>query len=46
MGSVLDLRIGDRWFDPRLSHFFPRIDNSHCDRIHSLLITVNCFDDD
>ena len=25
--------------------FFPRIDDSHCDRIHSFLIAVRCFDD-
>ena len=24
--------------------FFPRIDDSHCDRIHSSLTTVRCFD--
>ena len=24
--------------------FFPRIDDSHCDRIHSSLIAVRCFD--
>ena len=25
---------------------FPRIDDSHCDRIHSSLTTVSCFDND
>ena len=25
--------------------FFPRIDNNHCDRIHSSLTAVHCFDD-
>ena len=25
--------------------FFPRVDDSHCDNIHSSLITVHCFDD-
>ena len=24
--------------------FFPRIDDSHCDRIHSSLIAVRCID--
>ena len=24
---------------------FPRIDNSHCDRIHSSFTVVHCFDD-
>ena len=24
--------------------FFPRIDDSHCDRIHSSLVAVRCFD--
>ena len=26
--------------------FFPRIDDSHCDRIHSSLTAVRCFDND
>ena len=44
VGSVADLRTG-RWFDPpaRLL-FFPRINDSHCDRIHSSLTAVRCFD--
>ena len=25
--------------------FFSKIDDSHCDRIHSSLTTVHCFDD-
>ena len=43
VGSVGDLRTGGRWFDPR-SIFFPRIDDSHFDRIHSSLAAVRCFD--
>ena len=35
------MRTEVRWFDPRL---FPRIDDSHCDRIHSFLTAVRCFD--
>ena len=27
-----------------LPTFFPRIDDSHCDRIHSSLTAVYCFD--
>ena len=46
VGSVADLRTGGRWFDPRARPiFFPRIDYSHCDRIHSSLIAVRYFDD-
>ena len=26
--------------------FFPRIDDRHCDRIHSFLTTVRCFDNE
>ena len=45
VGSVLDLRTGSRWFDPPAQPiFFPRTDDSHCDRIHFSLITVHCFD--
>ena len=42
VGSVADLRRGSGWFDPRLG--LPRIDDSHCDRIHSSLTAVHCFD--
>ena len=43
--NVEDLRTGGRWFDARLGkYFFPRIDDSHCDRIHSSLTAVRCFD--
>ena len=46
-GNVEDLRTGGRWSDPQLGqYFFPRIDDSHCDRIHSSLTVVCCFDDD
>ena len=42
--SVLDLRMGGRWFDPRLGqYFFSRIDDSHCDKIHSSLTAVHCL---
>ena len=40
VGSVANFRTGGRWFDPI---FFPRIDDSHCDRIHSSLTAVCCF---
>ena len=43
VGSVADLRTGGRWFDPLLNPV-PRIDDSHCDRIHSSLTVVRCFD--
>ena len=36
VGSVEDWRTGPV--------FFPRIHDSHCDRIHSSLIAVRCFD--
>ena len=43
--SVQDLRTRDCWFDPRAwPIFFLRTDDSHCDRIHSSLTTVHCFD--
>ena len=29
---------------PALPSFFPRIDDGHCDRVHSSLTTVRCFD--
>ena len=46
VGSVADLRTGDQWFDPRLGQyfFFPRIDDRHCDRIHSFVNAVHYFD--
>ena len=46
VGSIQDLRAVGRWFDHRLglSLFFPRIDDSHCVRIHSFLTAVQCFD--
>ena len=43
VGSVSDLRTGGRWLDPII--FFPRIYDSHCDRIYSSLIAVRCFVD-
>ena len=46
-GSAQDLRTGGRRLNPLTwPIFFPRIDDSHCDRIHFSLITVLCFDDD
>ena len=41
VGSVADLRTGS----PARPIFFSGIDDSHCDRIHSSLTTVHCFDD-
>ena len=43
VGSVADLRTGGRWFDCRLGQYSF---GSHCDRIHSSLIAVRCFDND
>ena len=44
MDSVHYLRTRSRWFDPRARPiFFPRIGDSHCDRIHSRLISDHCF---
>ena len=45
--SIPDLRKGGYWFDPpaRLI-FFPWIDDSHCDRIHSCPTTMLCFSED
>ena len=46
IGSVQTLRSGGRWFDTRLRKiFFPRFYDGHCDRIHSSLTAVHCFDD-
>ena len=36
VGSVEDVKTGGCWF-------FPSIDDSHCDRIHSSLTAVRCF---
>ena len=45
VGSAEDLRTkGPRFEYPVWSIFFPRIDDSHCDRIRSSLIAVHCFD--
>ena len=45
VGSIQDLRTGGRWFDLRARAIsFPRIHDSHCDRTHSSLTTVHCFD--
>ena len=41
--SVADLGTGGYWFNPR-PKFFPRIDDRHCDRIHSFLTAIGCFD--
>ena len=46
VGRVQNLRARGSWFDPwPLPIFFPRIEHSHFDRIHALLIAVYCFDD-
>ena len=45
VGSMQDLRTGGRWFDPLAQPIlFLNIDDSHCDRSHSSLTTVHCFD--
>ena len=45
VGRVADLRTGGRLFDPSARPLFiPRIDDSHCDRIHSSLTAVRFFD--
>ena len=39
------LETGGSWFDPcARPKFFSRIDDSLCDRIHSSLTAVHCFD--
>ena len=46
VGSVQNLKTEGRWFDPRArSIFFPRIDDSHSDKIHSSFtaVTVRCY---
>ena len=45
VGSVQDLRKGVLSPGSASQRFFPRIDDSHCDRIHSSLTSVYCFDD-
>ena len=46
VGRVQNLRARGSWFDPwPLPIFFPRIEHSHFERIHALLIAVYCFDD-
>ena len=44
VGTVKDLRIGGRWFDPWLGQYSFRGLMSHCDRIHSSLTAVHCCD--
>ena len=43
---VHDFRTGDRWFDPQIANFFPKIDRSQCDKTHSSLTAEHCTDDD
>ena len=43
VGSVQDLKTGSCWFDPPLGQY-SLIDDSHCNRIHSSLAAVHCFD--
>ena len=46
VGSAHDLKTDDRWFDLRAQpRFFPRIDDSHFDKIGSSLTAVHYFDD-
>ena len=46
VGSVEDLRTGGGWGEPlALPIFFLRIDDSHCDTIHSSVTAENCSDD-
>ena len=41
---IQDLRLGSCWFNPPAqSIFFLRIDDNHCDRIHSTLTAVHIF---
>ena len=45
-GNIEDFRTGGRWFElPAVLIFCLRIDDSHCNRIHSSLTAVHCFDD-
>ena len=44
VSSIEDLRKGGHGFDPPAQPiFFPRIDDGHCDRIHSSLTAVHCL---
>ena len=44
VGSIQDLRTEGCWLDPgALPKFFPLIDDSHYNRIHSYLTAVHCF---
>ena len=45
IGSAQEFRAESRLFDPGLADFFPRMDDSDCDRIYSSLSAVRCFDD-
>ena len=42
--SVETLRTGGRSFEPSAGIIIPRIDDNNCDRIHSSLTAVRCFD--
>ena len=44
VGSVADSRREGRWFDPCSANILPKIDDSHCDRIHFSLSAVRYFD--
>ena len=47
VGNLEDLRAGGRWCEPPVRPiFFPGIDDSHCDRFHSSLTAVRCFNND
>ena len=44
--TMEDLRTEDRWFELLAQPvFFPRIEDSHCNRIHSSLTAVHYFND-
>ena len=44
LGSLQEFRTGGRWFVPRPRPiFFPRIDDSHCDKIRTSFTAVPCF---
>ena len=41
-----DLKIGGHCFEAQArSLFFPKIDDKYCNRIHSSLTAVHCFED-
>ena len=43
--SIQDLNTAGLWFKPPTwPIFFPGNDDSHCDKIHSSLTAVHCFD--